>query len=153
VHLWSYIKMLSKEKKVTIIITTHYMEEADELCGRVAIIDHSKIVAIGTPTNLKRKLGGDVVRLYAKRPNVAALRKLRYVKRIKQGEGVLTLTVSDAGSHLQEILKRAGSVDSVESRSPTLDDVFLHYTGSQIRDTDEAEGGWSERMMHMKGNR
>ena len=152
-HLWSYIKKLSKEKKVTIIITTHYMEEADSLCDRLAIIDHGKVVALGTPANLKKELGGDVVRIYAKKPNLTALRKLKYIKSIKQRDGMLTLTVNDAGSHLQEILKKAGDVDSVESRSPTLDDVFLHYTGSQIRDNDEAEGGWAERMMHANSNR
>ena len=70
-HLWSYIKKLSKERKVTIIITTHYMEEADHLCDRLAIIDHGKIVALDTPSNLKRSLGGDMVRMkMAERPNL-----------------------------------------------------------------------------------
>lgn len=134
-HLWGYIKKLSKEKKVTIIITTHYMEEADQLCDRLAIIDHGKIVALDTPKNLKKSLGGDIVRLkMAEKPNIAAIRRLRYVKEANFEEGVLTLTVNDAGAHLQEILGKVGSVDSVESRSPTLNDVFLHFAGREMRD-------------------
>ncbi len=151
VHLWGYIKKLSKEKKVTVIITTHYMEEADELCDRVAIIDHGKIVAMDTPMNLKRNLGGDVVRIKVKKPNMAAVKKLKYVKHAKREGDSVILTVNDAGSHLQEILGKLGKIESVESRSPTLNDVFMHYTGSGIRDAD-AEGGYFERIIHSQAN-
>ncbi|MDE1833012.1 MAG: ATP-binding cassette domain-containing protein [Candidatus Micrarchaeota archaeon] len=150
-HLWKYIKRLSTEKRVTIIVTTHYMDEADLLCDRVAIIDHGKIVALDTPANLKKRVGGDVVRISARSPNLRALRKLRYIKKIKTDGGLLTLTVDEAERHLQEILKVVGEVRSVESHFPTLNDVFLHFTGSEIRET-EAEGGYFERMMH-SGNR
>ncbi|MCL5239429.1 MAG: ATP-binding cassette domain-containing protein [Candidatus Marsarchaeota archaeon] len=146
-HLWSYIKGLSKEKNVTIIITTHYMEEADMLCDRLAIIDHGRIVALDTPGNMKKKLGGDVIRLQVSRPNLAALKRLRYVKRVQRDNGVLVLTVTDASKHIQEILKAVGSVENVEMRAPTLNDVFLHYTGSEIRD-QEGEGGFFERMVN-----
>jgi len=150
-HLWGYIKRLSTEKKVTIIITTHYMEEADQLCDRVAIIDHGKVVALDTPTSLKKSLGGDVVRLKISKPNMAAVKKLKYVKKAKREDGYVTLTVNDSGKHLQEILAKIGNVESVESHSPTLNDVFLHFTGNEIRDSG-AEGGYFERMMH-SGNR
>ncbi len=146
VHIWTYIKKLVKERKVTIIVTTHYMEEADELCDRVAIVDRGRIVALDAPAKLKRALGGDVIRLKVSNPNMAALKKLKFVKRIKKDGDFISLSVNDSGTHLQEILKKAGKVESVESRSPTLDDVFLHYTGREIRDT-EAEGGWFERMI------
>ncbi|MDE1873878.1 MAG: ATP-binding cassette domain-containing protein [Candidatus Micrarchaeota archaeon] len=146
-HLWTYIKKLSTEKKVTIIITTHYMEEADMLCDRLAIIDHGRVVALDAPDRLKKKLGGDVIKLQVKRPNVAALKKLGYVKHVQREDGTLMLTVSEANKHLQEILKRVGEVENVEMRSPTLNDVFLHYTGSEIRD-QEGEGGFFERMMN-----
>ncbi len=153
-HLWKYIKKLSTERKVTIIITTHYMEEADLLCDRIAIIDHGKIVVTDTPINLKKKLGGDVVRITVNKPNIKSLKSLKYIKSTEYANGILTLAVNDAGMHLQEILKKAGNVESVESRSPTLNDVFLHFTGNEIRESDEsdAEGGWSERMMH-SGNK
>ncbi len=150
-HLWTYIKKLSTERKVTIIITTHYMEEADLLCDRLAIIDHGKVVALDTPANLKKKLGGDVVRLKVSKPNTKLVKKLRYVKSAKFEDGHLVLTVIDASKHLQEILSKVGSVEDVESRSPTLNDVFLHYTGSEIRE-QEGEGGFFERMIH-SGNR
>ncbi len=148
-HIWSYIKKLSTEKKVTIILTTHYMEEADQLCDRLAIIDHGKVVALDTPTNLKKSLGGDVVTLKIKNPNIEAVKKLKYVKNIKEENDVLTLTADNASSHLQEILKKIGNVESVESRSPTLNDVFLHFTGREIRD-QESEGGTFERMINSR---
>lgn len=152
-HLWSYIKKLSTEKKVTIIITTHYMEEADQLCDRLAIIDHGKIVALDTPAKLKRSLGGDVVKLkMSEKPNIAAMKKMKYVKKAKYEDGFLTLTVDDAGRHLQEILKKVGGVESVESRSPTLNDVFLHFAGREMRD----EGGnesFFEKAIQSNNNR
>lgn len=152
VHLWSYIKKLSTEQKVTIIITTHYMEEADSLCDRLAIIDHGRVIAMDTPANLKRGLGGDVIKLQVKKPNIAAVKKLKYVKNVQSKDGKLVLTVDGANGHMQEILKKVGNVESVESRSPTLDDVFLHFTGNQIRE-GEAEGGWTNRIVHMRSNR
>ncbi|MDE1865348.1 MAG: ATP-binding cassette domain-containing protein [Candidatus Micrarchaeota archaeon] len=146
-HLWGYIKRLSTEKKVTIIITTHYMEEADQLCDRLAIIDHGKIVALDTPQNLKKRLGGDMVRLQMRdKPNLHKVRKLRYIKNAKYEEGVLTLTVDDAGAHLQEILGKVGSVASVESRSPTLNDVFLHFAGREMRE-QEGDGSFFEKAI------
>jgi ABC-2 type transport system ATP-binding protein len=159
-HLWKYIKRLSTEKKVTIIITTHYMEEADSLCDRVAIIDHGRVVALDSPANLKKQLGGDVVYLsFAKqnKPNLAAVKKLKCVHNVKlektrEGSRV-TLSCDAAASQLQNILKVIGKVESVESRSPTLNDVFLHFTGKEIRDgSGGAEGDYHERMMH-SGNR
>jgi len=148
-HLWRYIKRLSTEKRTTIIITTHYMDEADRLCDRVAIIDHGKISALDTPTNLKKGLGGDVVKLKIKNPNLAAVKKLKFVRRVNSDGGVVTITVNDAAMHLQKILKVIGDVESVESRSPTLNDVFLYFTGSEIRE-GEAEGGYFERMIRSR---
>ncbi|MDE1847770.1 MAG: DUF4162 domain-containing protein, partial [Candidatus Micrarchaeota archaeon] len=150
-NLWGYIKKLSREKKVTIIITTHYMEEADMLCDRLAIIDHGKIVALDTPANLKKLLGGDVVKLKIKKPKLAAVRKLKFVKKVRQDGEIVTLTVQDAGKHLQEILRHIGNVESVESRVPTLNDVFIYFTGSEIRE-QEGEGGFFERMIR-RGNK
>jgi ABC-2 type transport system ATP-binding protein len=69
--------------------------------------------------------------------------------KVSKSDGEVSLTVKDAGKNLQEILKVAGIVDSAEVHSPTLDDVFLHYTGKAIRE-DSPEGGWAERMMHVR---
>jgi ABC-2 type transport system ATP-binding protein len=73
------------------------------------------------------------------KPNLTAIRKLKYVKDAKFDDEVLTLTVNDAGAHLQEILGKVGSIESVESRSPTLNDVFLHLAGREMRDEEGNE--------------
>lgn len=152
IRLWKYIKKLSTDKRITIIITTHYMEEAEALCDRVAIIDKGRIVVIGSPTELKKRLGGDIVVLRASAPDLRAVKRLRYVHKATERDGRLMLTVDNASAHLQEILGKVGKVESVELRSPTLNDVFLHYTGRQIREGGEAEGGWAERSMHYSGS-
>ncbi len=73
-HLWQYIATLAKEKGITIILTTHYMDEADRLCNRIAIIDHGKIIALDTPKNLKDGIGGDVVTIKSPDPSAIARR-------------------------------------------------------------------------------
>jgi ABC-2 type transport system ATP-binding protein len=133
-HIWEYIEKLVEEEKLTIILTTHYMDEADRLCDRLAIMDHGKIIVHNTPDELKRGLGGDLVRIRAKSPNLPALTTYPYIKMI-EGEGEqFTLTVDDAGSHIQEILETIGKVESVELRPPSLNDVFLKYTGREYRE-------------------
>jgi ABC-2 type transport system ATP-binding protein len=148
-YIWKYVLRLAKEKKITIIITTHYMDEADKLCNRLAIIDHGKIVVLGAPKDLKKELGGDIIRLKAENLDVEGLKKLQYVKNVSNCDGEVCLTLENANEHLQEILKAVGKVDSVEIRSPTLDDVFLHYTGRGIRE-DRPEGGWGEKAMNAR---
>lgn len=150
-HIWNYIRKLAKEEKITIIITTHYMDEADRLCDRIAIIDHGKIVALDSPENLKKELGGETIRLETAKPNIKALEKLKCVKSIKILDGEVFLTVSDANKNLQKILEAAGKVSSVEVRSPKLEDVFLHYTGRTIR-KDAPEGSWVDKAMHARSN-
>jgi ABC-2 type transport system ATP-binding protein len=152
-RIWEYIKVLAKKENITIIITTHYMDEADKLCDRLAIIDNGKIVVSGTPDKLKKGLGGDIIRLKAERLETAALEKLSYVTNLTRCDGEVSLTVDDASGHLQEILKTVGKVESVEVRSPTLDDVFIHYTGKAIRE-GSPEGGWGDKVIHARsGNR
>ncbi|DAC72606.1 MAG TPA: ABC transporter ATP-binding protein [Thermoplasmata archaeon] len=146
-HIWKYIENLAKEKNMTIIITTHYMDEADKLCDRLAIIDKGKIVVLGSPKKLKKDLGGDIIRLKAEALNLDVLKTLPYIKNIGQCDGDVCLTLENANTHLQEILKLVGKVDSVEIRSPTLDDVFLHFTGRAMRE-GSPEGGWAEKMMN-----
>jgi ABC-2 type transport system ATP-binding protein len=145
--IWEYIQKLAKEKNITIVITTHYMDEADKLCDRLAIIDQGKIVVLGTPKKLKKELGGDMVRLKINNFNVDILKKLPYVKKIKSCQDEVCLTVENTNIHLQELLNIIGKVSSVEIHSPTLDDVFLHYTGRKIRESSP-EGSWAEKAMH-----
>jgi ABC-2 type transport system ATP-binding protein len=151
-HIWKYIENLAKEKNMTIIITTHYMDEADKLCDRLAIIDHGKIVVLGSPAELKKEVGGDIIRLKSQTLDLDELKKLPYVKEIKPCDGEVCLTVENANIHLQEILKVVGKIDSVEIRSPTLDDVFLHYTGRAFRE-DTPEGSWAEKAMSLSAKK
>ena len=157
---WSYIEKLVKSEKITVIITTHYMDEADKLCDRIAIIDRGKIVALDSPTELKKKLGGDIIKLKGARQDgisqaqqvlplttIDSLKGLNFVKNIEVIGNIVSITVEDASKHLQNVLEIVGKVESVEIHSPTLDDVFLHYTGREFREDGGAEGGWSERMM------
>jgi ABC-2 type transport system ATP-binding protein len=146
-HIWVYIKELAQEEHITIIITTHYMEEADRLCDRLAIVDQGAIAVLGPPENLKKDLGGDIIRLRGKDGQFEALRDLDFVKDIRTRGGDVLITVKDASVHLQEVLNRVGQVESVEVRPLTLEDVFLHYTGRAIRE-GSPEGGWADKAMH-----
>ncbi len=152
-RIWVYIEQLVKEEKITVIITTHYMDEADRLCDRIAIIDYGKIVVLDSPKRLKKILGGDIIRLRIKQPNIEAVKKLEYVKQIDELNGTVSLTVKDANKNLQQILKVIGKVESVEVRSPTLNDVFLHYTGREFREEEQAEGGFWERAVTYRSRR
>jgi len=150
--IWKYIEKLAKEKNITIIITTHYMDEADKLCNRLAIIDRGKIVVLGTPKELKKILGGDIIRLKAENLDDEVYKNLKYVKKVSKCDSELCLTVEDANKHLQEILRITGKIDSVEIRSPTLDDVFLYHTGRGIRE-GSPEGSWADKAMNMRSGR
>jgi ABC-2 type transport system ATP-binding protein len=145
-HIWAYVERLVREERITVVLTTHYMEEADRLCGRLAIVDHGRVVALDAPAQLKRVLGGDVVRLGVREPNLDAVRALGAIDRIEQRDGVVELTVRDARSRLPQIMQAIGTVETVEVRPASLDDVFMHYTGREMRETS-GEGGWAERSM------
>ena len=139
--LWKYIETLAKEKNITIIITTHYMEEADRLCNRIAIIDHGKIIAMDTPARLKDTIGGDVVTIRS--PDTAkipAALHVPWVKRQETREGEVILTLENAEQHLSEIVTRLNAehieITSISVHKPTLEDVFLSYTGKTIREED-----------------
>jgi ABC-2 type transport system ATP-binding protein len=148
-HIWAYVERMVAEEKTTVVLTTHYMEEADRLCDRLAIIDHGRIVALDSPENLKRVVGGDIVTLVADAPNLDAVRALGIVEKIEQRGRVVQLTVRDARSRLAGILQAVGSVESVEVHPASLDDVFIHYTGHEMREVGE-EGGWAQRSMRYR---
>jgi ABC-2 type transport system ATP-binding protein len=151
-NIWKYIENLSGRGEMSIIITTHYMEEADRLCNRLAIIDHGKVAALDSPSNLKKIIGGEVVKIKIKKPDLEAISKLDFVKKIEKINEFIHLTVLNASANLQKILNVAGEVESVEIHTPTLNDVFLHYTGREIRE-DSPEGGWGQRVMNMRSRK
>ena len=145
-HIWEYIVNLAEKERMTVMLTTHYMEEAEQLCDRVAIIDYGKIVALDSPDTLKNKIAGDVVKIKQKIRDIETIKGLDYVKSVQEKDGLLYLSIKNASSHLQDLLTRTGPIDFVEVRSGTLNDVFLHYTGREIRESG-AEGGFWERVM------
>ena len=145
-HIWEYIEKMSKEREMTIVLTTHYMEEADNLCDRVAIIDQGKIVVMDAPDSLKEKVGGDIVYLKTTATDTNKFREIKEISKIEKKDDCIILTVKNAGEHLQEILEISGKVESVEVRSASLEDVFINYTGKEIR-TETGEGGIVQRII------
>jgi len=147
-RIWDYIKKLNKDKGVTIILTTHYMEEADYLCDRVAIMDFGKFVALDTPSQLKDILGGDVVSMEVEGDTAALLKQLKtlaWIKMIKSHDGFLSLTMEKGERRIPELITEAHqagvSVTCVHLRKPSLEDVFLHFTGRTIREDLAGQNG------------
>ncbi|MFH0966548.1 MAG: ATP-binding cassette domain-containing protein [Methanobacteriota archaeon] len=149
-HLWQYIANLNQEHGITIILTTHYMEEADRLCNRIAIIDHGKIIALNTPAILKDGIGGDVITIRSPDPTaiVAALTE-PWISRIEQHDGQVTIGLQNAEQHVSAIVTLLNGIqipiESISIHKPTLEDVFLSFTGKSIRD-EEADGKGNMRM-------
>src|ERR671932_2373000 len=139
--MWEYIQRLVSEEKMTVILTTHYMEEADMLCDRIAIIDKGKIVALDTPTGLKTELGGDIIRIRT-RHHIDKIRELDFVRKVEQNDGFLILSVNDAKRELPLLLRHV-EAETVDFAIPTLNDVFIHLTGRKMK--EEPEGGFAER--------
>ncbi|MCW1309185.1 MAG: ATP-binding cassette domain-containing protein [Candidatus Nanoarchaeia archaeon] len=142
-HIWEYIEELKKKHAITIILTTHYMDEADRLCDRIGIIDHGKIIAIGTPNELKNKVGGDVIVIETKSKNVNKFEKLKFMGEVRITNNGILLNVKNGERLITKIVdfarKNRIKVDSISLRKPSLNDVFLHYTGRVIRE-EEVDG-------------
>ena len=132
--VWADVLRLRREEQMTIFLTTHYMDEA-EYADRVAIIDHGLIVATGTPDELKRQVGADTVELVTADDLAAAERLAAAGFRVRRGEDQLVVFAEDGDALVPRLIETAGvRVRTVHVHRPTLDDVFLHYTGRQIRD-------------------
>jgi len=146
--IWDYIRKLREEHRVTIFLTTHYMEEADELSERVAIIDRGKILALDKPGALKASLGGDLITVKFVSADdrlpglLSAIRALPGVRDLcSSPDGIHWIWVEQRGDRLipelvQLALTHGIQVDSVRLKRPTLDDVYLHYTGREIREAE-----------------
>jgi len=140
-HLWKYIEILAKEKNITIILTTHYMEEADRLCNRIAIIDHGKIIALDTPAQLKDSIGGDVVTIQSPdTEKIATTLVAPWISRIESHDDEVRITLVNAEQHISTIVTRLNEekipITSISVHKPTLEDVFLSFTGKTIRERD-----------------
>ncbi|MFI7550603.1 ATP-binding cassette domain-containing protein [Micromonospora sediminimaris] len=142
-HMWDEIRRLRADG-MTVFITTHYLDEADALCDRIAIMDHGEVVAEGTPADLKREISGDVVQVGLDVTATGEAEKLldgeEYVNRLELlDEGGLRLFVDEGATAIPRILRRvdAAGLDlrSIELHRPSLDDVFLTKTGRSLRES------------------
>ncbi|OGX42781.1 MAG: hypothetical protein A3F87_02170 [Omnitrophica WOR_2 bacterium RIFCSPLOWO2_12_FULL_51_24] len=140
--IWDLLQKIRSEAKLTIFITTHYMEEADLLCDRVAIIDYGKIMALDSPSNLKRNIGGyDIIEVSLSEITSAALERLKsveFVKNVAQKDSTLIIYVEDVAKAMpmliDEFKKSNVSILYLAVHEQSLEDVFIHYTGKSIRE-------------------
>ena len=160
VAVWEMLVRLKKERSLTILVTTHYMDEADKLCDRIAIIDHGKMMALDSPLKLKASIPGkNVLEAGFSRvppgweatlkalPDVAEVKAVDSVFRISSHNGPRTTTA------LLEAVRAAGlALTSLSVQSTTLDDVFAHYTGHQLRDALNESAGYSSAFMYEPKN-
>jgi len=141
--VWNYIRMLKEEYRMTLFLTTHYLEEADSLCDRIAIIDHGHIIRIGTPTELKASIGGDVIVVgveesgpdisedIAKIPLVKEVKKSDHEYRIKSEVG------EESSIQIIDLLRSKGlHVTKISLTKPTLDEAYLEFTGRNLREEE-----------------
>ena len=141
--VWTYLQKLNKEDGITIFLTTQYLEEADKLCKRLSIIDFGKIVASGSPIELKREIGADSIRVAlencdkdrAKAKDI--IKSMTGVTEILDSEECINVYAKNAGQLIADIVRALDSSDirmaSVTFSSPSLDDVFMRHTGRRIR--------------------
>ncbi|HOI40782.1 MAG TPA: ATP-binding cassette domain-containing protein [Methanobacterium sp.] len=137
--IWEYINELNKNQDVTVLMTTHYMEEADKLCDEVAIINQGKIITADSPKNLKRELKADTITIMVDKPELfmEKVEKLEFVRDIFRIDSEIKIMVERGDYLVPEIVNFANQLDifvnSVELEHPNLEDVFLKYTGRTIQ--------------------
>ncbi|MCR6693040.1 MAG: ATP-binding cassette domain-containing protein [archaeon YNP-LCB-003-016] len=141
---WEYIKRLKREYGMTIFMTTHYLEEADTLCDRIAIIDHGKIIVTGTPSELKDSLGGDIITIAIREDAdvTEIIKGVEDVKEVRREDGAYRIKVAKgevtAPKIIEALRSRGFTVTRLSLTEPTLNEVYLEYTGRAIRDTEES---------------
>lgn len=157
--IWEYIKKIHIEFEMTIFLSTHYMEEADQLCDRIGIIDGGKIQIIDSPENMKNAMGNEVITIIlAKDGNIdsfiSELQKIEFVKKINKDEFKLTLFASNGTEVIPKVFQISSNqnikITSISLTQPTLDDVFVSYTGHEIRGDD---AGFNRKREHAKMKR
>jgi ABC-2 type transport system ATP-binding protein len=159
VAVWEMLSRLKRERDLTILVTTHYMDEADKLCDRIGIVDHGKLVALNSPLKLKASIPGKNIleasfsnipenwtQTLESLPDVAAVKSDENIYRISSNNGPrTTLALMEAASNAN------ATVNSLSVQSTTLDDVFVHYTGHQLRDALQAPSAANSPFMLRSG--
>jgi ABC-2 type transport system ATP-binding protein len=146
-RMWEYLRSIKKQG-TTIFLTTHYMEEADQLSDRISIIDHGKIITTGTGSELKNQIGKDIIYLETNDNKAAAsvLKTLESVKGVNEDTEFLRVLIGVDATHIlpkiMDMMRQNGvEIISVNIKKPSMDDVFVHYTGHGLR-----EGGADEKQ-------
>ena len=142
VSVWEMLMNLKRERELTILLTTHYMDEADRLCNRIAIVDHGKLVALDSPLKLKATIpGNNILEVsFSSIPDrwIETLRQLAEVQDVRADDHVFRISSNNGPKTTSELIEAARNAQveilSLSVQSTTLDDVFVHYTGRQLRD-------------------
>ena len=159
--VWDYIRMLKEEYRMTLFLTTHYLEEADSLCDRIAIIDHGHIVKIGTPTELKASIGGDVivVGVAESGPDLSAdIQGIPLVKEVKKSDHEYRIK-SEVGEEssikIFDLIRSKGlHVTKISLTKPSLDEAYLELTGRSIREEESNKmDAFKQRVTMMRARR
>jgi ABC-2 type transport system ATP-binding protein len=144
-RVWEYIRDLKEQGGLTLLVTTHYMDEAEYLADQVGIIDHGKLVAEGTPQELIEQMGADTIRVIGQGDRdgfVEKVQALPFVQSVTAGRTVIQIGVDSGSRRLVEVISQASgnefTVEDVSVAKPSLGDVFLKYTGRRLRDTAES---------------
>jgi ABC-2 type transport system ATP-binding protein len=149
VAVWEMLTRLKHGRDLTILVTTHYMDEADKLCDRIAIVDHGKLVALDSPLKLKASIPGknivEVSFINAPADWMATLQSLPDVAEVKSFENIYRISTQNGPRTTVALMEAArnanATVHSLSVQSTTLDDVFVHYTGHQLRDSLQTPTG------------
>ena len=160
VAVWEMLLLLKQQRQLTILMTTHYMDEADKLCGRVAIVDHGKLVAMDSPAKLKASIpGNNILEVsFSRIPEgwQKTLEGLAEVQTVIPLDGVFHMASNNGTKttvHLMEAARVAGvEVTSLSLQTTTLDDVFVHFTGRQLRDNLQAAHAYDMSFAYEKRN-
>jgi ABC-2 type transport system ATP-binding protein len=140
-NIWDYLRNLKEQRGLTLLLTTHYMDEAEHLADRVGIIDRGRIVVEGTPRELIDQMGSDSIRIAGQGDGekfIAEVRSLSFVQTVTTGDNLIQIGVDSGNKRLPEVVTVANNcgfvIEDISVTKPSLSDVFLKYTGRQLRD-------------------
>jgi ABC-2 type transport system ATP-binding protein len=159
VTVWEMLARLKSERDLTILVTTHYMDEADKLCDRIAIVDHGKLVALDSPLKLKASIPGkNILEVsFSRVPDkwMETLKLLPDVADVKADENIFRISSQNGPRTTVALMEAARGADapiaSLSVQSTTLDDVFVHYTGHQLRDMLQAPSALNSPFIMNRG--
>lgn len=154
-QMWDYVRQIQEKLNVTIILTSHYLEEVDALADRISIIDHGKVLVTGTSNELKAKLRGDIIQMtFRTQGDEDIIKKYPHVIEIKDnGPNSVRMKVQNSDEELPDIIRYISenklAVTKMTVQKPSLDEVFLEYTGKDIR-VEEGPGDFRKTMFNMR---